>query len=103
MEKILSLEQLESIAIKVKSNDFPENKRIKAKVVVHLGTCGISAGANEILKTDMLSMGTASHDEQMSFRIFRNATSTRDTYPADAHFLESIIYYQAYRLGDENG
>lgn len=54
----------------------------------------------ELLKSPKITGGTAKHDQEVTFRLYRDADAIADNYPDDAHMVESSIYYTSYRPGE---
>lgn len=58
-EKITSPDQLKALADKAKAGIDLRNGRKETQVTVHMGTCGIAAGAREIVAVFMTEMAAA--------------------------------------------
>jgi len=52
----LNIEDLEKISQKVKKENLLRSGNARAKIIVHMGTCGISAGARKIMNTLLKKM-----------------------------------------------
>jgi NADP-reducing hydrogenase subunit HndB len=53
----LTIEDLKKIKEKVRSDTFLREGDRRVKVTVHMGTCGIAAGAREVMDTLMAEIG----------------------------------------------
>jgi NADP-reducing hydrogenase subunit HndB len=58
-DKIASPEQLKALAEQAKANLDLREGRKETQVTVHMGTCGIAAGAREIVAAFMTEMATS--------------------------------------------